>query len=130
MQAVVVNFNQTGIRTTDSLLCPNETYTFLCEVSGDRLLLASSDRNGTAVDTFNVFPGIPVGGAPDNQVDFSFTRINSAAGSAAIAVMSSSTSRLSTTLECIDVNDMTSASLSTDVKCKFGHLNYIWLQCL
>ena len=46
-----------------------------------------------------------------------------AGSAAAIAIMFSSTGRLSTELECMDLSDMDSKSLNTSVKRKLGHLS-------
>ena len=121
MQAVVVNFTQTGIRTTmDSLLCPNTTYTFVCEISGDMLRLTSFDSNDAFIDTFNANTGTDVD-KTTSRSEFDFTRISSTTGLAGIAVMNSSINLSSVKLECRDVNNMTSISLSTVVKRKFFH---------
>ena len=117
-----MNFSQTGVRTTsctDLLLCPNITYTFLCEISGNTLRLTSFDRNGTVVDFFHAVSGTD----PSSQNEFDFARTNSMAGLAAIAVMNSSIGLSSVRLECRDVTDTNFVSLSTVVKCKFVHFN-------
>ena len=126
-----MNFSQTGTRTaTDSLLCPNKTYTFHCEISGDSLQLTSFDINGSAVDIFFVFSETATEGKTINQTDFNFTGFNSANGSpvAASAVMDSSTGLSSVKLECRDLSDDDLTSLSTVVKCKCGKFNYCCCQ--
>ena len=128
-----MNFTQTpGIRTTtDSLLCPNITYTFTCEVSSDTLRLRSFRSDNSSVDSFNAFFGSNIPQSVQNE--FTFTTISLVNGVAATAVMRSSIDLSSVVLECRDVIDNDFISLSTLVKRKSDHLstfvNYICNTC-
>lgn len=118
VQAAVVNFNQTPeIRTkVDSLLCPNITYTFLCEISGVSLQLSSFDSNGSLFNFFDAAPATAAMGITSTQTEFNFTALSTVNGLAASAVMYSSIHLTSTELECRDVDSVNFSSLSTVVK--------------
>ena len=126
MQAVVDFYRLENGTATDTLLCPNTTYTFLCEISGDELLLESFDSSGTDVNSFTVLSVNANAGTTSSQSEFNFTAFNSVNGLlAASAVMKASTDLSSVELECRDASDGNSSSIRTVVKGEYGHLHTI-----
>ena len=105
-----------SMTATDSLLCPNTTYTFQCEISGNTLQLTSFDSSGSAVNGITAIPGNADAGTTVIRSEFNFTRLISADGLLAVtAVMDSSMNLTSVELECRDADDMNFTTLSTVV---------------
>ena len=114
-------FNHTG-PTVGSFLCPNQTHTYGCIVSSQKLLWISKDIDGNTVDVVNFSPksSFNMVGSMSNQSEFTFRWISDEGGIYATATFYSSVVLTSTRIECQDGDDESSNFSRLNVKSKFN----------